>query len=57
MYYFSATKIRNFYYIKIKEPNIQYKAHPNNLIKIINENKDLELEEIINTFEYYIENN
>ena len=50
-FYYNATKIRNFYYVKIKEPNIKVKAHPNNLIKMIEENPNMDIELIIKNFE------
>ena len=45
------SKLRNFYYNKIVEPRIRIKGHPEHLIILLEENKGISLEEIINSFE------
>jgi hypothetical protein len=45
----------DFYYKRIVEPKVIIKSHPSNLYKMIEENPEVELEQIINKFENIID--
>ncbi len=45
----------NFYYKKVVEPRVIIRSHPSNLIKIINNNPNNDIIEIINYFEQLID--